>query len=186
MPNFGVTVAVIHDRQVLLTRREDFQVWCLPGGAVDSGESAAEAAVREAHEETGLVVRLTRLVGIYSRPTFPPEGSHEVLFSAVPAGGSLQPAQGESLDVRFFDPGDLPDHLFGWHRRQIRDALSGVGGSVAVRQHATWPFAPATTRSQVYALLQQGAVPIEQLQSYVCKLPQPNDELLEVPGDSLR
>ncbi|HET7088248.1 MAG TPA: NUDIX domain-containing protein [Anaerolineae bacterium] len=102
MPNFGVTVAVIHDRQVLLTRREDFRVWCLPGGAVESGESVAEAAMRE------------------------------------------------------------------------------------VRQHATWPFAQATTRSQVYALLQQGAVPIEQLQSYVCKLPQPNDELLEVPGDSLR
>ncbi len=180
MPNFGVTVAVIHDRQVLLTRREDFRVWCLPGGAVDSGESVAEAAVREVREETGLVVRLTRLVGIYSRPTFPPEGSHEVLFSAVSVGGSLRPAPGESLDVRFFDPGDLPDLLFWWHRRQIRDALSDVGGSVVVRQHATWPFAQATTRAQVYDLLQQGTVPFEQFQSYVCRKPGPGDEVLEV------
>jgi ADP-ribose pyrophosphatase YjhB (NUDIX family) len=186
MPNFGVTVAVIDSGQVLLTRREDFRVWCLPGGAVDSGESVAEAAVREVREETGLVVQLTRLVGIYSRPTFPPEGSHEVLFSAVPVGGSLQPAQGESLDVRFFDPSDLPDLLFWWHRRQIRDALSGVGGSVAVCQYATWPFPKATTRAQAYDLLQRGAVPLEQFQAYVCKMPQSNDELLEVPVDSSR
>lgn len=37
-----------------------------------------------------------------------------------------------------------------------------------------------------FDLLQQGAVPFEQFQAYVCKLPQSNDELLEVPGDSLR
>ncbi len=61
----GVTVAVIDEDRILLTKREDFEVWCLPGGGVDPGESVAQAAIREAREETGLEVQLTRLVGIY-------------------------------------------------------------------------------------------------------------------------
>jgi ADP-ribose pyrophosphatase YjhB (NUDIX family) len=54
----AVNVAVIDGDRVLLTRREDFEVWCLPGGTVDEGESLAEAATREVREETGLDVRL--------------------------------------------------------------------------------------------------------------------------------
>ena len=54
--------------KVLLTQREDNGRWCLPGGGMDPGESAAEACVREVLEETGLEVRVTRLVGIYTTP----------------------------------------------------------------------------------------------------------------------
>jgi ADP-ribose pyrophosphatase YjhB (NUDIX family) len=54
MPSLGVNIAVIQDGQILLTQREDFEVWCLPGGEVDACESIAQAAVREALEETGL------------------------------------------------------------------------------------------------------------------------------------
>lgn len=43
----GVNVAVIHNGQLLLTKREDFEVWCMPGGHVDAGESVAQAALRE-------------------------------------------------------------------------------------------------------------------------------------------
>ena len=63
--------AVIFDstrQSVLLTRRSDNGRWCLPGGAMDPGESAAEACAREVLEETGLVVRVVRLVGLYSTP----------------------------------------------------------------------------------------------------------------------
>ena len=52
----------------LLTRREDNGRWCLPGGGMDPGESVAEACVREVLEETGLEVRVTKLVGIYTSP----------------------------------------------------------------------------------------------------------------------
>ena len=51
MPFIGVNVAIMSESKVLLTRREDFEVWCLPGGAVDDGESLARAAVREAEED---------------------------------------------------------------------------------------------------------------------------------------
>jgi hypothetical protein len=61
-PAVGATVAILRDGKLLLTRREDFEVWCLPGGCVDEDESLADAARREAEEETGLKVRLTRLV----------------------------------------------------------------------------------------------------------------------------
>src|SRR5262245_20682598 len=63
--------AVIFDEtrtKVLLTRRTDNGLWCLPGGAMDSGESAAEGCEREVLEETGLGVRVKRLVGVYSDP----------------------------------------------------------------------------------------------------------------------
>lgn len=63
--------AVIFDptgKKVLLTRRTDNGRWCLPGGAMDPGESAAECCAREVLEETGLVVRVGRLIGVYSTP----------------------------------------------------------------------------------------------------------------------
>jgi ADP-ribose pyrophosphatase YjhB (NUDIX family) len=69
MPTLGVNIAIRdHHNRVLLTRREDFDMWCLPGGGVEVGETLAQAARREAQEETGLQVALTRLVGVYSRP----------------------------------------------------------------------------------------------------------------------
>ena len=62
--------AVIFDEQgrILLTKRRDNGQWCLPSGGMESGESAAEACIREVWEETGLHVGVKRLVGVYSYP----------------------------------------------------------------------------------------------------------------------
>jgi len=90
MPTFGVSVAVIQNGQILLTQRSDLPIWVLPGGAVDDGESLAQAAIRETREETGLEVELTRLVGVYSRPHWRNDGDHSTLFAARPIGGNLQ------------------------------------------------------------------------------------------------
>jgi 8-oxo-dGTP diphosphatase len=126
----AVNVAVINgDRRVLLTRREDFEVWCLPGGAVDSGESLAHAAIREVAEETGLDVRLTRLVGLYSRPNL--GGYHTLaLFAAVPVGGTLRPDPREVIDANWFATEELPEDLLWGQRERIADVASGYGGSV--------------------------------------------------------
>lgn len=93
-------VAIIQDGEILLTKRADVEAWVLPGGQVDTGESVAEAAVREAREETGLDVQLTRLVGIYFLPRWLTGDHHSVLFTAKPVGGVLQP-QGGSAPVRW-------------------------------------------------------------------------------------
>lgn len=63
--------AVIFDEtreRILLTRRKDNGQWCLPGGGTHPGESVEETCIREVLEETGLQVRPTRLIGVYSSP----------------------------------------------------------------------------------------------------------------------
>jgi 8-oxo-dGTP pyrophosphatase MutT (NUDIX family) len=71
------------DRErILLTRREDNGRWCLPGGGMDAGESANEACVREMLEETGLEVRVTKLIGIYTTPD---------ILMEYPDGNRIQP-----------------------------------------------------------------------------------------------
>lgn len=66
----GCSAVIFDERRekVLLTQRADNGRWCLPGGHMESGESASEACEREVWEETGLTVRATRLLGVYSNP----------------------------------------------------------------------------------------------------------------------
>ncbi|GAB3557982.1 ADP-ribose pyrophosphatase YjhB (NUDIX family) [Actinopolyspora lacussalsi] len=66
-----VAVAVVgrdESGRVLLIERTDNDLWALPGGAQDIGETTRQAALREVAEETGLIVELTDIVGIYSDP----------------------------------------------------------------------------------------------------------------------
>jgi 8-oxo-dGTP diphosphatase len=57
-----------HEGRLLLVRRCDSGAWELPGGRVDVGETAVEAAVRETAEEAGVQVVVTGLLGIFSDP----------------------------------------------------------------------------------------------------------------------
>lgn len=156
MAKVSVNVAVIHEGKILLTRREDFEVWCLPSGGVEEGESLAEAAVREAREETGIEVELTRLVGVYSRLGGDPS-VHAVLYAGRPVGGELTTQPGETIDVAYFPFGQLPDDLsFGQYRR-IQDAIHGLTG-LSVRQelHAD---EGKLSRSELYEKRDQSGLP---------------------------
>jgi ADP-ribose pyrophosphatase YjhB (NUDIX family) len=146
--SFGVAVAVLHEGKVLLTKREDSEMWCLPGGGVDDGEALAAAAVREVREESGLEVRLTRLVGIYSRPAW---SNHSAIFAAEWVGGALAPHPAEVVEAGFFDPAALPEDVLRWYRRPIREAAAGVGGSAVWTLDVPWPVPPGTSRAEVYA-----------------------------------
>ena len=65
----AVNVVVVNDAgAILLIRRTDNGNWAVPGGAVDLGESVAQAAVRETLEESGIECVITGIVGIYSDP----------------------------------------------------------------------------------------------------------------------
>ena len=178
--DLGASVAIIRDGQILLTKRSDVEAWALPGGHVDAGESVAEAARREAREETGLEVQLTRLVGIYSLPHWVAGGNHNVLFAARPVGGLLQPQVGEVIEERYFDPHALPEPLLWWHRQRIRDALSGVGGSVAWSQKVIWPFKQAMTQQALYDMLAQSEVSRQELFLQHFSKPESDPEDLEV------
>jgi 8-oxo-dGTP diphosphatase len=148
VPTVGVSAVVLRDGQVLLTKREDFEVWCLPGGEVDEGESLAEAAVREVREETGLEVRLTGLVGLYSRPA---RSNHVVAFAAEPIGGEPRLHPVETIGVDFLPVDALPEPLIWWHRQPILDAVAGRRG-VVWTMAAPWPFPDEVrTRADLYA-----------------------------------
>ena len=138
MPTLGAAAVVVDQGKVLLIKRRDVEVWALPGGAVESGESLAQAAVREVREETGLEIELTRLVGVYSRPNWRAGGDHGVLFAARPLSHDIVPQPEEALEAAYFAPQNLPDPYAWWIAERINDALGGATG-VARVQDALWP-----------------------------------------------
>jgi ADP-ribose pyrophosphatase YjhB (NUDIX family) len=147
----AVNVAVVGDGSVLLTRREDFHVWCLPGGQVDEGESLGEAALREVEEETGLVVAIDRLVGLYSRPRW--GGPHTLaLFAATRIAGELTCDPREVVEAAFFAPQALPEPLLWGQRERLDDVFSGVGGSVVRANRRERPRGWPRDRVRQYAL----------------------------------
>jgi len=96
------TVIEYPDGAIVLIRRGNppYQgALALPGGFVEYGETVETAAVREALEETGLEIRLDRLVGVYSDPKRDPRGhTVSVVFHATPIGGELK-ADSDAADV---------------------------------------------------------------------------------------
>lgn len=151
---WGVNVAVFDDEgRILLTQREDFEVWCLPGGGMDEGETPSQAAVREAKEETGLDVQLKGLVGIYSYPSWMGSTLNIITFSAVRVGGELCGQAGEVVDLRFFraDALPAPEEMLVGQPERIRDAFEGRIGKVQTEVRA-WAFPAGVTRKELYAL----------------------------------
>lgn len=149
MPGLAVIVAIIDDGKILLTKREDFEVWCLPGGGVEDGESLAEAGIREAKEETGLDVELTRLVGVYSRMGGGMHDVHAVLYAAKPIGGRLRTQLHETIEIAYFPFDQLPNEMLFGHKKRINDAVNHVSG-VSVRQEIKIKDARRYNRKEIY------------------------------------
>ena len=171
MATFGVNVAVLSGATVLLTLREDFEVWCLPGGHVEEGESLAGAAVREVREETGLEVELERLVGVYSRPHWHGGPAHVAVFTGHRTRGSLALPPDEVLAAQWVRIDELPPHLLLGQRLRIVHALSGRSGFFHTSA-VTFPF-----RSHEELMRARDASELSRAAFYMKHVVAPNEQL---------
>ncbi|MFL6141115.1 MAG: NUDIX hydrolase [Labedaea sp.] len=112
----AVTAFVQDDTgRVLLIRRTDNDLYAIPGGAQEIGETLTQTVVREVAEETGLTVEVTGLVGIYSDPAHviaftngEVRQEFSICFRARPVAGTLRTST-ESSEVLWIVPSQLDD-----------------------------------------------------------------------------
>lgn len=83
MATFGVSVAVIQNGQILLTQRSDFPIWVLPGGAVDDGESLAQAFDRREAQSNRVPGHLTLLKDGWGVGGFEQRGRNLLVWDIV-------------------------------------------------------------------------------------------------------
>ena len=107
-PKLAAGTVIIDDRgRIALVKRAiepGYGKWVFPGGYVDRGEEVQHAAVREAREETGLDIRIDRLINIYSYTGRTPV---IVVYAATMLSGTLA-CDEEGLAAKFFDPDTIP------------------------------------------------------------------------------
>ncbi len=129
-PLVGTSVIpILPDGRVVLVQRQDDGSWGLPGGLVDWGETIQEAVVREVAEETGLrVVKIGRLVGVYSAPDRDPRIHSVCIVVEAHVDGAI--AIQDTLEIQSAQPyalSELPQGTLSHdHRQQLQDYLQGA------------------------------------------------------------
>ncbi len=121
-------IPVLPDGRIVLIQRSDNRKWALPGGMVNWGETIETTLHRELKEETGLdILKIRRLVGIYSSPHRDKRVHSICIVVEVDAVGELRPQDAnEVLDVKAFDPTTIPISILSHdHDRQLQDYFSG-------------------------------------------------------------
>lgn len=112
-PSAGVLIEA--DGRLLLVQR-DIEPWkgswCLPAGYMEIDETPIQTAEREALEETGLMVRVARLLDVYYFDDDPRSNGVLILFQAEIVGGTLR-GSAEGRQLRFFAPEEIPQDLAG-------------------------------------------------------------------------
>ena len=110
--NPKLIVGVIPERRgrILLMRRAiepRYGAWTFPGGFMEIDETVEECAVREAQEEVGVEVRITELVGVYSRPAPQAPGIVSIVYRGRITSGQVEAGR-EALETRWFRPEEIP------------------------------------------------------------------------------
>ena len=115
--------ALIFDGQgrILLCHRRDYDLWNLPGGQLEEGESPWEGLALEVREEIGVEAAIERLVGVYSKPDV-----HEVVLSFVCRTRNGEPSCSDEVDrLAYFAVDELPPNTVPKQVERIQDAVKG-------------------------------------------------------------
>lgn len=115
MAQGAFSIILDSQRRVLLCKRRDKDLWNLPGGKVEKGESPWEAAIREAKEEIGVDIEIEKLAGVYFK-----READEVVFQFVAKimHGELAPSD-EAEAIKYFDAATLPENTAPRQRQRI-------------------------------------------------------------------
>ena len=114
LPLSGVIAVVLDERdRVLLVRRSDSGEWALTTGCLELGEQPADGAVREVFEETGVRVRVERLLSVEALELSVAPNGDQVYWLAVGlrcrlVEGDARVGDDESVEVGWFEPGSVP------------------------------------------------------------------------------
>jgi 8-oxo-dGTP diphosphatase len=124
----AVGVVCLRGDEVLLVRRgrpPRQGEWSLPGGRIESGERAVDAALRELREETGVEAEITGLIDVVDG-VFPEAGRHYVLIDYAARWLSGEPVAGDDAVEARFVALDAVEALIGWSEtlRVIRMAAA--------------------------------------------------------------
>jgi len=121
VPLVGVGVLLTRDNSLLLVKRKfdpDAGYWAIPGGHLDLGERVEIAAEREAYEETGFIVKVSKLAGIIDKIMYDKSGKveyHYVLINyfveQIEGDQNQQPvSNSDALDAKFVPFDDLKNY----------------------------------------------------------------------------
>ncbi len=120
---FGAASVIVDDGgRVLLVKHSYGELnWEVPGGRGEPGESAEEAARREAREEVGIELDIERLTGVY----WEPPDNHHFVFRARALGEPHVADANEITQVSWFSPNALPRPMSDFTLRRIADSIAG-------------------------------------------------------------
>lgn len=113
----------IEGQIILIMRKNPPHGWAIPGGFIDYGESAEDAARREAKEETGLDIVNLRQFHTYSKPDRDPR-HHTISVVFVARARGKPKACDDATDIGLFDQDTLPGELVFDHRQILDDYYS--------------------------------------------------------------
>lgn len=123
-------VAVARDPKgrIVLIRRGDTGEWCFPGGTLEWGETLREMLPRELKEEAGVdLLEAGELLGAYSDPNADPRFHAVTVVVAAKVSDPVRPPMNplEILEVKAFEPDQLPERLSHGMSDILRNAVSG-------------------------------------------------------------
>lgn len=115
-PKVDVRAVILREGRILLAREAHDGLWSLPGGWADVGDRPSHAIEREVLEETGLVARATRLLGVFdlNLHNHPAQAfqAYKLFFLCEELGGELTTCV-DTLELGFFSPDELPPLSLG-------------------------------------------------------------------------